>query len=60
MKDKNKKRRPKPLCLRCRGGYTQAPAPGDDRPQFTCTKCGYVWTCGLDGGEYRLMTKGDV
>ncbi len=42
----------KPTCPRCyKGGYTQGAAP-DLRPQFTCTRCGFRWTNGSDGGKY--------
>lgn len=40
-------------CPKCHlGGFEQRIADGDGRPEFVCTRCRYIWTCGSDGGEY--------
>jgi len=44
----------KPRCPKClhRGVKCDGPAL-DGRPQFSCTGCFWVWTCGHDGGEFK-------
>ena len=43
----------KPCCPRCHHPeYKEEESSYDKRPEFTCTKCGNVWTCGLSGGPY--------
>lgn len=47
-------------CLRCLvGGYTTGTAP-DGRPLFTCTACGFSWTCGADGGQFVMKAREEV
>lgn len=45
-------------CPRCKHrGFKAGAAPADGRPEFTCTSCGYSWTCGKDGGGFMSHAK---
>lgn len=40
---------------RCGGGVIYHGRAFDGRPQFKCTKCSQTWTCGFDGGPWKVL-----
>lgn len=46
------KKRYQPKCPKCEHPDFTIVAANDGRPKFICEHCKYVWSQGLDGGEY--------
>lgn len=56
MSAPDKQKPPPVLCPQCRRGRLyHSGSAFDGRPEFSCTYCRRVVTCGHDGGEYAHL-----
>jgi hypothetical protein len=44
-----------PRHCNCGGGIVYNGPAADGRPEFRCTKCERVFTCGRDGGRWAVL-----